>query len=275
MWKILASTTLLICSLLFLVQCSDDETVMGTDTGSKAFEGITITSEAGTVMGGDSDDWCYIAGTPKASDLIPNHYSMYPAFPNPCYDNISFQYDLPLMVDVYITIVNVSGDTVRTLAYYGQAPGTYTLDWDLRDNGGTAVTPGIYHCLLEAGDFSCSGDIEVTNNIGRMVLVSEISNNQLTVTYDASTPIGGVLLLYDANYIAGPIAMGDGASNMVVDTGTVNGTFRIFVVPDIVNYVLDGEHTLLTVPVSADMSLDSVDVSDIYAHVLPGFILNK
>jgi len=274
MWKIIAIIALSLGSLLLLTQCSD-ENVTGTGTEEKALEGITLTSETGTVMGGDTDDWCYIAGTPKPGDVIPNHYSMYPAYPNPCYDDISFQYDLPLMVDVKIAILNAAGDTVRTIVNTGQTAGSYTLNWDLHDNSGTTVAPGLYRCHLEAGDFTCSGDIEVTDDIGRMVLVSQISNNQLTVTYDASDKIGGVLLLYDANHIAGPIAVGDGASDMVIDTGTVDGTYRIFVVPDIINYVLEGEHTLFTAPVSADMSLDSVDVSDIHARILPGYILNK
>ena len=51
--------------------------------------------------------------------------------------------------------------TVTVLVDQTMPEGVHSLVWDLRDSGGTRVTPGIYRCVIHAGNFLCYGDIQV------------------------------------------------------------------------------------------------------------------
>jgi uncharacterized repeat protein (TIGR01451 family) len=56
--------------------------------------------------------------------------------------------------DVKIVVFNVAGQAIRTLVSANQAAGEYTVDWDLRDEAGAAVSSGIYFYRLSVGDES-------------------------------------------------------------------------------------------------------------------------
>ncbi len=52
-----------------------------------------------------------------------------------------------------LAIYNVRGQLVRILTEGQQAPGKYTILWDGRDEGGVAVSSGIYFYQMTAGKF--------------------------------------------------------------------------------------------------------------------------
>jgi hypothetical protein len=48
-------------------------------------------------------------------------------------------------------VIDLSGRAVRTLARHGALAGVTSLDWDLRDDRGERVSPGIYFVRAMAG----------------------------------------------------------------------------------------------------------------------------
>jgi hypothetical protein len=77
-------------------------------------------------------------------------------FPNPVTSNaVSIKYSIPSRIgsaDVRITIFDVTGRAVRNLLPGTQNAGSYSADWDLRDEDGSSVPSGIYFYRLTAGE---------------------------------------------------------------------------------------------------------------------------
>lgn len=77
------------------------------------------------------------------------------AYPNPIVGkSTSIFYRIPSgsgPSPVTITVFDLSGRAVRNLVSGVQNPGDYTADWNLQDDGGTAVTAGIYFYRISVG----------------------------------------------------------------------------------------------------------------------------
>lgn len=76
-------------------------------------------------------------------------------FPNPVTSNAaSIDYSIPTRLasaEVRITIFDVTGRVIRTIAPGTQPAGNHTADWDLRDEEGTPVISGSYFYRLTVG----------------------------------------------------------------------------------------------------------------------------
>ncbi len=68
------------------------------------------------------------------------------AVPNPFSSTMSFSYRVPAGggQEVEIGTYDMAGRLVRTLASGFQTPGSYTVQWDGRNEAGTRMTPGVY-----------------------------------------------------------------------------------------------------------------------------------
>ena len=82
--------------------------------------------------------------TPAAVALGPN-------YPNPFNPATTIQYALRHAAEVRLTIHNVLGQVVRTLAAESQQAGRYAVPWDGRDDYGQPLSAGIYFYRLQAG----------------------------------------------------------------------------------------------------------------------------
>ena len=82
--------------------------------------------------------------TPAAVALGPN-------YPNPFNPATTIQYALRHAAEVRLTIHNVLGQVVRTLAAESQQAGRYAVPWDGRDDHGQPLSAGIYFYRLQAG----------------------------------------------------------------------------------------------------------------------------
>ena len=82
--------------------------------------------------------------TPAAVALGPN-------YPNPFNPATTIQYSLSHPAAVRLTIHNVLGQVVRTLAAESQQAGRYAVPWDGRDDHGQPLSAGIYFYRLQAG----------------------------------------------------------------------------------------------------------------------------
>ena len=87
------------------------------------------------------------AGLPKRFELAQN-------YPNPFNISTVIGYDLPRRSNVSIDIINILGQTVRTLVDQEQPAGRYRITWTGTDNGGHILASGVYFYRLTAGDFT-------------------------------------------------------------------------------------------------------------------------
>lgn len=79
-----------------------------------------------------------------APRLHPNH-------PNPFNPSTNVAFEIPRASDVRLTVLDVSGREVRTLAHRPYAAGFHSIRWDGCDTRGHAVESGVYLARLQAG----------------------------------------------------------------------------------------------------------------------------
>ena len=163
------------------------------------YDGITQTLSDGTVVGEpDARDWgCAERGAPAhgavgaapgatgrasatrervATDPeiegvpvpLPTVLCMYPAAPNPATVATRITFALPASAHVSVSVYarqQAHGpretSIVRVLIDGALAAGTFALSWDLDDDGGQRVPPGIYRVVLVTGEDALCGDVEV------------------------------------------------------------------------------------------------------------------
>ncbi|HOJ05623.1 MAG TPA: VIT domain-containing protein [Bacteroidota bacterium] len=98
----------------------------------------------------------YKADPPQMNSIgtltMPDHCELRQNYPNPFNPSTSITFTLPMRVHagetVLLRIYDLAGRLVRTL-YHGPArPGSTTLPWDGRDDGGAVLPSGVYRCVL-------------------------------------------------------------------------------------------------------------------------------
>ena len=89
---------------------------------------------------------------PETSQL-PEDYALRQNYPNPFNPRTSIGYTLAREGQVRLSVYNVLGQEIVTLAAGPQVAGGHVVTWDGRDAGGRSVASGLYFCRLQAGDF--------------------------------------------------------------------------------------------------------------------------
>jgi subtilisin family serine protease len=74
-----------------------------------------------------------------------------PARPSPFAGGTSLSFRLAKDLDATLTVVDVSGRTMRSLASGTLAAGPHVVAWDGRDDAGRAAPPGLYFAVLTGG----------------------------------------------------------------------------------------------------------------------------
>lgn len=95
-----------------------------------------------------------IESGPTAAGDLPNRFALRPNYPNPFNPSTTIRYELASRANVELRVYDVSGALVRTLVNESKAAGSYSLEWNGRDDRGTAVSSGVYFYRLNAGSFS-------------------------------------------------------------------------------------------------------------------------
>jgi len=88
-----------------------------------------------------------IVTTPKTYNLNQNH-------PNPFNPGTTINYALPEASNVRVSIYNIKGQEVATLANDFQEAGYRSLWWNGTDNSGNKVSGGMYLYRIQAGSFT-------------------------------------------------------------------------------------------------------------------------
>tara|TARA_Y100000590_G_scaffold454216_1_gene600604 strand:+ start:103 stop:1137 length:1035 start_codon:yes stop_codon:yes gene_type:complete len=90
-------------------------------------------------------------------DIIQNpslfSYNLYDAYPNPFNPVTILRYDLPEETMVKITILNMMGRKINTLASSQQSAGHKSIRWNGTNDKGAPVSAGLYLYKIEAGQF--------------------------------------------------------------------------------------------------------------------------
>ena len=84
---------------------------------------------------------------------IPKAYKLFRNYPNPFNPTTTITYQLPKASQIRLTVYNLLGQEVRTLVNTKQAAGSYSIEWNSRDNNNELVPTGVYVYKIEAGDF--------------------------------------------------------------------------------------------------------------------------
>jgi flagellar hook assembly protein FlgD len=75
--------------------------------------------------------------------------------PNPFRASTTIGFDLPRAEHVHLSIFDIGGRRVKTLARGGLLEsGSHSFEWNGRDDGGALLATGLYFCRLEAGSAS-------------------------------------------------------------------------------------------------------------------------
>lgn len=84
---------------------------------------------------------------------IPVNYNLSQNYPNPFNPSTSIRYSLPTASKVVIKIYDIMGREVRTVVNEEKNVGTYTAQWNGRNNDGVTVSSGIYLYRIHAGNY--------------------------------------------------------------------------------------------------------------------------
>ena len=86
---------------------------------------------------------------------LPDKFTLYANYPNPFNPGTTIKYDLRLASNVKLSVYNTLGQLVRTLVNgAAQTTGTYTVEWDGKDQLGRMASTGVYIYRLDVKDLN-------------------------------------------------------------------------------------------------------------------------
>lgn len=85
---------------------------------------------------------------------LPMTTKLYQNYPNPFNPSTVIRFDNAFENFTSMRIFNSNGQLVRELMNRKLKPGSYSVNWDGRDNSGVTLSSGIYYCTLVSGDYT-------------------------------------------------------------------------------------------------------------------------
>ena len=83
----------------------------------------------------------------------PQSYQLFQNYPNPFNPTTTIPFDLSEESRVSLEIYNITGQLIRTLISDILSAGSFSYEWDARDNFGNKVASGAYIYRIKVGDF--------------------------------------------------------------------------------------------------------------------------
>lgn len=80
---------------------------------------------------------------------VLSSFTLHQNYPNPFNPTTTIEYEIPHTGEVTITVYDIQGRLVRSLASLTQQAGTHTVVWDARNDGGANVSSGSYFCRVD------------------------------------------------------------------------------------------------------------------------------
>jgi len=123
-----------------------DTVFFGDYIGVAARDGMVYPAWA-RMDGTDLSVWMTIIDDSEAGGEAPS-LKLDPSYPNPFNVTTTITFTLPTPSDVNLSVVDVQGAHVRTLASGPFLSRTYEFEWDGKNDGGDRVSSGVYFCRL-------------------------------------------------------------------------------------------------------------------------------
>ncbi len=83
----------------------------------------------------------------------PQSFKLFANYPNPFNPKTNIQIQLPLSANVRLSVYNIIGKKVRTLADHQFNAGTHSISWNGLDDNGKPVSSGIYLYVMESNGY--------------------------------------------------------------------------------------------------------------------------
>ena len=99
-------------------------------------------------------------------------FELAPNFPNPFNPSTQIRYHLPMKADISLAIFDINGKKIADLYQGAQLAGTYTVNWEAQDMGGTALPSGMYLVRLQVDQAEAEMSYPATLH-QRMILLRE------------------------------------------------------------------------------------------------------
>ena len=87
-------------------------------------------------------------------ELYPTKFSLYPNSPNPFNPSTRISYDLKEQIEVTLSVYDLLGKKIKTLANQSQDAGNNIAVWDGTDELGRPVSAGVYLYRIKAEEFT-------------------------------------------------------------------------------------------------------------------------
>ncbi|MEA2031042.1 MAG: C25 family cysteine peptidase, partial [candidate division Zixibacteria bacterium] len=87
-------------------------------------------------------------------NILPASFILNQNYPNPFNPSTSIEFQLPATATVKLSIFNVLGEQVATLAEGKMSAGSHTIIWDATDKFGSKIGSGVYFYRLTANEFT-------------------------------------------------------------------------------------------------------------------------
>jgi hypothetical protein len=100
-------------------------------------------------------------GSVESQDPVQNPVPSFSlnAWPNPFKHSTRIAFELEKAAPVTLSIYNLRGQMVKTMALGQKAAGSHQIDWDGRDARGSVCPAGIYHIRVRAGERKYDGRV--------------------------------------------------------------------------------------------------------------------
>ncbi|MBU1064655.1 T9SS type A sorting domain-containing protein [bacterium] len=119
---------------------------------------VAIDNEGNQTWGSNSNYNPFIfttIGYSKYSNgYLPKSFMLQQNYPNPFNQQTNIKYSVSELGPVEVTIYDVLGKRIKSLANGHHQPGVYEVSWDGMDSSGSPVPGGMYICRMNARNFS-------------------------------------------------------------------------------------------------------------------------
>ncbi len=89
----------------------------------------------------------------RSAEMIPTEFRLLQNYPNPFNPETRIAYELPLTTHVYLRILNLLGQEIKTLVDQNQIAGLHSVIWDGTNSEGHSLPSGIYFYQMQTPTF--------------------------------------------------------------------------------------------------------------------------
>lgn len=111
------------------------------------------------IMGGQQGNVALISGGTGVTSVgpgpggVPERFELGQNYPNPFNPSTTINISLPIVSDLRLTIFDVLGRELKSMAYEQVPAGTHHVVWDGKNNAGASVASGVYYYQARAGSW--------------------------------------------------------------------------------------------------------------------------